>query len=156
MPKTFIIGSEEFEFPVTGENPEWGSNVTDWAEAVSDALTSVQQPNDILETTAIINNNQLTFTNIPGFSFTTTQVQYISCEYFITRSTTSPASVVAESGVIRGHYNGSAWSITQQTEEDAGVTFNVSPSGQFQYISTNIVGSGYAGTITFKAKVINQ
>lgn len=156
MSKTLTIGSQEFEFPTQGQSPDWGSTVTDFAEAVADALATVQQPNDILISSANIANNQTIAANIPGFSFTTSEVLSINAEYFITRSTTSPVSTVTESGSIKGNYDGSNWYITIQSENDAGVVFSITPSGQIQYTSSNIAGSGYNGSIKFKAKVINQ
>ena len=156
MPKKLVVGNEEFEIPLQGENPDWGTEVTDFLEAVAGALETVQQPNDVLLTTANIANNQTTPANIAGFSFTTAEVQAINCEFFVSRSTTSPAQTITESGSIVGNFNGTAWSITIVSVGYAGITFSITPAGQIQYVSTNIIGSGYVGAIKFKAKVINQ
>jgi hypothetical protein len=147
MPKKLVVGNEEFEIPLQGENPDWGTEVTDFLEAVAGALETVQQPNDV---------NQTTPANIAGFSFTTAEVQAINCEFFVSRSTTSPAQTITESGTIVGNFNGTAWSITIVSVGDAGITFSITPAGQIQYTSTNIIGSGYVGAIKFKAKVINN
>lgn len=156
MPKILVVGTESFEFPEQGENADYGEQVTDWAVAVTDALTTVQQPNDILPTQAIINNNQTSFTNIAGFSFDVSEVLSINAEYIIRRSTTSPSFSITESGTIRGNYNGSSWSIAIDAEGDAGMEFDITNAGQLQYKTSNIIGSGYVGFIIFKAKVINQ
>lgn len=156
MPKVLIVGNEEFDFPVQGDNPDYGEQITDWAEAVSDALTTVQQPNDILPTQASINNNQSTFTNIPGFAFDTSEVISINAEYIVNRSTTSPSQVLTESGTIQGNYNGTSWRISRSFDGDADIEFDITSGGQVQYKTANLSGSGYVGSIIFKAKVFNQ
>lgn len=156
MSKILIIGTEEFEFPIQGSNPDYGEQVTDWAEAVTDALATVQQPNDILPTTAAINNNQSSFTNIPGFSFDTSEVIAINAEYIINRSTTLPAQKVTENGKIEGNFDGSSWRISHTHDGEAGIELDINSSGQVQYKSDDLAGSGYQGEIIFKAKVFNQ
>lgn len=156
MPKILIVGTEEYEFPLQGENSDYGEQITDWATAVTDALTSVQQPNDILRTLAPINNNVSIPTNIPGFSFDTVEVRSINSEFIITRTTDSPANNFVESGFIEGNYDGASWKIAIRSVSNAGVFFDITPSGQITYTSTNIVGSNYVGQILFRAKVFNE
>lgn len=156
MPKIVTVGTEEFELPVQGENPDYAEQLTDYFVAVADALTTVQQPNDILSTTAAINNNQTTFLNIPGFSFDTSEVIAINAEYIVDRSTTIPAVTLSESGVIQGNYNGSTWTISRSFDGDADIEFDINSSGQIQYKTGNMTGAGYLGLIIFKAKVFNQ
>lgn len=156
MAKTLIVGVDEFEFPIQGDSPDWGESVTDWATAVSSALASVQQPNDILTTQATIANNQISAASIPGFSFDTSEVLAINAEYIIKRTTVSPATNLVESGIIKGNFDGTNWSITREQIGDAGVEFTITAAGQVQYTSTNISGTSYSGEISFKAKVFNQ
>lgn len=156
MPKIVTVGTENFEIPVQGENADYGEELTDYFVAVADALTTVQQPNDILPTTAAINNNQTSFTNIPGFSFDTSEVIEIEAVYVVTRSTTSPSTVLSENGKIEGNYNGTTWSISISGEDDADIEFDITSGGQIQYKTGNMSGSGYTGQIIFKAKVFNQ
>ena len=156
MSKIVVVGNSEYEIPTVGSNPDWGSELTDFFEAIGDALETVQQPNDILLVSAAIANNQTTPANIPGFSFTTSEVQAIDCDFFVARSTVSPAQSLTESGKITGNYNGTAWSISIVSTGDAEVNFSITPSGQIQYTSNDLAGSGYVGEIRFRAKVINQ
>jgi hypothetical protein len=156
MPKTLTVGTEEFEFPIEGENPGYGESITDWAEAVTDALTNVQQPNDILTTTATINNNISSPTSIPGFSFDTSEVIAITGEYIVRRTTVSPANNLVESGIISGNFDGTNWSITRTQEGDADIEFTITSGGQIQYTSSDLSGTSYVGEVTFKAKVFNQ
>lgn len=156
MPKVLIVGTEEFEFPVQGENPSYAEQITDWAEAVTNALGTVQQPNDILTTTASVLNNQPSFTNIPAFIFDSSEVISINAEFIITRTTTAPVNNLVESGFIQGNFNGSEWTFTVESINNAGIEFNITPSGQLQYKSTDLAGSSYAGTILFRGKVFNS
>jgi hypothetical protein len=156
MPKTLIIGNEEFEFPLENENGNYGESVTSWAEAVSTALETVQAPNDIPITTAAILNNVSSPTSILGFNFDTSEVIAITGEYIVRRSTEVPANNLVENGTIQGNFDGSNWTITHRATGDAGITFDITPSGQITYISTNVTGSNYSGEILFKAKVFNQ
>lgn len=160
MPKTLVVGSEEFEFPVEGDNGAdsggYGESVTAWAEAVSTALGTVQQPNDIPVTSASILNSQTSAVPILGFSFNTSEVIAIQGDYIVRRSTTSPATNVVQSGKIEGNFDGTSWTITHERIGNSGVNFDITGSGQITYTSTNITGSGYEGEIIFKARVFNQ
>lgn len=158
MPKTLIVGNEEFEFPLTGENPGYASEVTDWAEAVTDALSTVQKPNDILTTSQSINNTGV-LTNIPGFSFPTAEVISIDCKYLVKRVVSGgvDAGTYIEVGYIEGYYDPTTgWGISIRTVGNARILLSITPSGQIQYISTPITGTTHVGTITFEAKVINN
>lgn len=156
MPKTLTVGVDEFEFPVTGDSPDWGESVTDWATAVSNALTNVQQPNDILTQSASIANNQTSASSIPGFSFDTSEVLAINAEYIIIRRTVSPANNFVESGTLTGNFDGSDWTISRRQQGEAGVEFTITSGGQVQYTSSDVSGTSYTGEISFKAKVFNQ
>lgn len=156
MPKILVVGTESFDFPLVGENADYGEQVTDWASAVTEALTTVQQPNDIVGTTASIANNQPTFVNIPGFSFDSSEVVSINSDATVQRSTDSV--VVVENFSISGNYNGTNWfiSVSSESEDDAGVEFNITSSGQVQYKSSLLAGANYSGSILFRAKVFND
>lgn len=157
MPKILTVGSEEFEFPLEGQNAGYGSEITDWAEAVTDALSTVQKPNDILTTTAVINNIAGTF-SIPGFNFSTAEVISIECRYLVKRVTTAPNSTYTEVGYIEGYYDGSDWGISIRTTGDAKILLSITTSGQVQYTLTpsDILSGTHSGSITFEAKVINK
>lgn len=156
MPKTLVVGTEEFEFPNQGENADYGEQITDWASAVSDALTTVQQPNDILVTTSVISNNVSSPANIPGFTFNTSEVISVDAQCTITRTTDSPAVVLVEYFTIKSTFDGTDWSTSVESEgDDSGVELDIITSGQVQYTSTNLVGTNYVGEVLFKAKVFN-
>lgn len=156
MPKILVVGTESFDYPLEGEGGNYGESATSWAEAVSDALTTVQSPNDITRTTASILNNISSPTAVAGFLFDSSEVISINAEFVITRTTDSPAQVLVQSGFIEGNYDGTTWLITIRNVRDAGVLLDITNSGQITYQSSNVVGSNYSGEIVFKAKVFNE
>jgi hypothetical protein len=156
MAKIVTIGTETFEIPQVGSNPDYGSELTDFFVAIADALANVQEPNDILKTTANIANNITVPTNIPAFSFDTSEVVSINAEYIVKRTTTTPPENLTESGIIRGNFDGSNWTITIESEGNSGILFSITPGGQIQYTSSNMIGASYSGEIIFKAKVFNE
>ena len=156
MPKTLVVGNEEFEIPLENENGNYGEEVTDYLEAVATALGTVQQRNDIPITTAAILNNISVATAIPGFLFNTSEVISINCEFIVKRTTDVPAVNLVESGFIEGNFDGTTWNINIESNGNAGVNFDITSGGQITYTSTNLTGSNYIGEISFKAKVFNQ
>lgn len=156
MPKTLTIGSQDFDVPIQGDNPDYGETLTDFFEAIADALESVQGPDDILLTTSNIANNQSSAASISGFLFSSTTVKSFIAEYYIERTTVTPAESKIENGVLTGHYNGSTWVFSNgPITGDAGIVFSITAGGQVQYTSDNMTGSSYSGSIKFKAKTIN-
>jgi hypothetical protein len=156
MPKELVVGNSVFEFPELGDNPDYGEQVTDWATAVTDALQTVQQPNDIATTIAAINNNVSVASPINGFSFDPSEVLSFTATYYLERSTVTPATNVVENGTITGNFDGTTWSIAYERVGFTGVNFTMTAGGQVNYTSTNVTGSSYAGRIIFTAKVINN
>ena len=154
MPKILIVGNDEFLYPEEGDNAGYGESATAWAEAVTTALQTVQQPNDVPVTTAAILNNIAIPTSILGFSFNTSEVIAISGEYIVRRTTDSQNLV--QNGKIEGNFDGNAWNIVHEHINSAGISFDITSSGQITYTSTLITGTNYFGEIIFKAKVFNQ
>lgn len=155
MAKTLQIGSKVFEYPETGDKPGWGEEATAWAEAVTESIGNVQGVNDILITSANLNNNQAVAANINNFVFNTAQVQGVSSEFLIIRTYDAGASVVTESGTIYGNYNGSEFFITVESVGDAGIVFSITNTGQIQYTSSNLTNH-VSSVIRFRARTIDQ
>lgn len=156
MSKLLQVGNTIFEYPQQGTGEGHGEDATAWAEAVTDALKSVQGPNDILLTTANLGNDVSTQQVIPGLSFNTGQVQHVNVEFLITRIFDSGASTVVESGKIYGNYDGSDFRISvESTGDDTGVEIDVNSSGQFVYTSSNLADH-QSSIINFKASTIDN
>lgn len=167
MPKILTVGNEEFEFPLTGENAGYGSEVTDWAVAVTDALSTVQKPNDIPTTSEIsLDATQLPSASpapIPGFSFPTVEVIAIEAKYLFRREYVIGVQtfVEMEVGFIEGYFNGQEWGIAIRTTGDAGVSITIDEFGQMRYRVTKEFPSESSApsrklSIVYEAKVINK
>lgn len=155
MAKNLQIGSTIYEYPEPGEGAGWSEGATSWAEGVTDALASVQGPNDILLTTATLVNNQATPDNVIGLDFDTGQVQAINIEFLLIRSYTDATPTETESGSIIGNYSGSDFFISADSLGDVGVDFSVTSVGQVQYVSEDRANTDNL-TIKFKARTIDQ
>lgn len=153
MAVTLTVNGTPYEYPQNGENPGWGEDATAWAQAVTDVLNNLQGPGDILPTSFTIADNVTTFTNITGLAFSTTSVRSFEIEYNVFRNDgTTP---IAESGLIHGVYNGTSWDISRDYTGEAGMTFQITNGGQFQYQSSS-VGGTYSGTMKFRARTLGQ
>lgn len=170
MPKLLTVGNEEFEFPLEGENAGYGSEITDWAEAVTTALATVQKPNDIPTTSEILLNPDIllnTPSAIPGFSFPTAEVIAIEAKYLFKRAYTIidplsslPVNIVRmEVGFIEGYFNGSEWGISIRTTGDSGILVTINSAGQMRYETTENFPAGATNkvlSIVYEARVINN
>lgn len=161
MPQTLIVNNIPFEYPVAGDEPGWGQPASDWAAEVTDVLSDLLGSNDITQTSFNIQNNISVFTDISSLSFNTGQVRSAIIQYSIYRTSTANPSGQAESGIIAIVYDNAApvnqkWSVTQTANGNAGVLFNVTDSGQFQYKSTDINSTGYSGLMKFRAQTLLQ
>lgn len=151
MPKLLQIGNQTFEYPEQGDGV-WGEEATAWAEAVTDALATVQGPEDILLTEALLTNGSSG--NISGLAFDTSTVQQIVVEGLIVRTYIDATPTEAEAVIAVGAYNGTTFNLSvEMTGNDTGVTIDVDNSGQFTYIAENKVNTDSI-VIKFKGKAI--
>lgn len=161
MSISLLVNGTSYEYPIPGEDPNWGAGATDWAEAVTSALNTLLAPGDILETTFSIDNNISVETNINGLLFDPGTIRAANVDYAIYRTSTGTPSGNAETGVIKLIYDDSAavnskWKLAQNIDGSAGVTFSVNDAGQVQYKSTDIGAPGYSGVIKFRAKTLQK
>lgn len=159
MSREFIVENTPYTYPDAGDSPGWGEGATDWAQAVTNALVKLINANDILETSFTIANNQAVATDITGLFIDVTQVRAVEIDYSVRRTTDVPAVEVTETGKIIAVYenNSNTWSYTRtSTGDDTGTEITVTPTGQFQYTSTDISGTNYTGLMKFRAKALIQ
>ena len=158
MSRVLIINNTPYNYPTAGDEPGWGGQATDWAEAVTNVLAELLGPNDILETAFNIANNQTSAADITGLFFNAASVRAANITYSVYRISNTNLSGNAETGTIQLIYdNVIGWSINQgNILGSSGVTFSITVVGQLQYTSTNIGSLGYSGTMKFRAKCLNQ
>lgn len=157
MSKTLQIGNSLFEYPENGEQAGWGEEASNWAEAVTDAISNIQGPNNISITTFSLTNNQSTAADIIGLNFNVSSggILSVNIEYMVERIYDSGSSTIAEAGKISGLWDGSNFSITREAVGNADVEITVQNNGQFQY-TTSDLANHTASTLKFKATTIDQ
>jgi hypothetical protein len=153
MAVTLVVNNIPFDYPEQGEQAPWGEAATGWAQEVTTVLNAISGPYDILETSANIVNNQTSYAPIPGFFFDPANVRSFEVSGNIYR--TDGATDKIESFIICGLNLGSSWSFTQEGMGDAEVTFDIDPTGQVNYISSNFVGQT-SGLIKFKGFAVRK
>jgi hypothetical protein len=151
MSKTLQIGNQTFEYPEQGDGT-WGEEASSWAQAVTEALATVQGPEDILLTEALITNGSSG--NVSGLAFDTSLVQQIVVEGLLVRSYLDATPTEAEAFVATGAYNGSVFNISMEyAGNDTGVVLDIDNAGQFTYVAENRAQTNTI-LIKFKGKAI--
>jgi hypothetical protein len=148
MSITVLVNNIPFELPVEGQPAPWGESLTEYFVEVAKVLNSLKGANDILETGATISNNVSVYSDIPDFKFNAATVRSFAVTGSITR--TSGSTKVYESFTLNGLRTDTDWVLQQEGFGDSGVTLNITPAGQVQYISSNIAGTSYSGLIKFR------
>jgi hypothetical protein len=162
MAVQLTVNGNTYNYPVPGEDPTWGSDATDWAIAVTDALATLLGPGDILSSTFAINNDVSTSTNINGLIFDPGVIRSANIQYNIYRTSDTNPSGYAETGSIYIVYDDNAavnekWKMIQKTNEpSSGVVIEIGDTGQLTYKSSDIGSVGYSGSIRFSAKALTK
>ncbi len=160
MPVPLTIQNTTFNYPVQGEDPQWGQEATDWAQAVTDVLATLLGVGDILQTTVTINNNVAIAINVNGLLFDPSLVRAANINYSVYRTSSTNTSGFSEEGTIYIIYDnnaasGSKWTLSQRTNGNSGVVFTITDLGQVQYTSSDIGTTTYSGTMKFAAKALS-
>lgn len=103
-----------------------------------------------VENSFTIANNQSSVANVTSLSFAVATYRAFAVDYSIRRYV--DASEVVQTGTLKGAYNSktSTWSLSDSfTGDDAGVTFSITAAGQVQYVSSNISGTNYVGSLKY-------
>lgn len=157
MSITLVVNNIPFEYPEQGEQQPWGESATAWAEEVTRVLNSVKGPADLLETRADIANNATTFQNVTDCFFDEKTVRSFNLSGNIYRKIGT--TELYEQFELNGLYMGNAgWRLQQESQGNAGITFEITPAGQVRYKSTNMAGDPltYLGIIKYKGVGISQ
>lgn len=156
MARTLVINSIPYNIPDAGDEPGWGDDTTDWMEAVTEVLTDLVGPADILETTFAVANNQASFTDVTGLVFDGGSVRSARVTYSVYRISDTNPEGFAETGILSLVYdNNSAtpWSMAQgEIVGNSQIYFDISTSGQVRYRTNDIGDLNYIGVMKFSAK----
>lgn len=156
MAKQVTIQGTDFTLNQQTDSPPWGDQQSELIEALVDVANASVSNTDILPTSFTLSNNVVVPTNITGASFDTSQVRSAIFSYslYIATSTTE----YSEGGQLILTYKSVAntWELARYGVGDAQVTFTITNSGQIQYISSNVSGTGYTGKLKFSARTFDQ
>lgn len=161
MSTPLTVNGTTYNFPTSGEDPNWAIELVGWAEQITISVNSLSGTGDISESSFTIANNTAAAANINGLQLTGATVKSAIINYTIYRKSNATPSGNSETGIILATYDdvassGSIWTIAQQAVGNAGVVLSVTDLGQFQYISSDISATGYSGTMVFSAKILNR
>lgn len=160
MSVQLTINGTTYNFPSSGQDPNWSESLIAWATALTDAFNSaIAGTGDILESSASIANNTSAATDVNGLLFTTSTVKSAIVNYqcYIDAGTTGNS----ETGVILLTYDdtgsvGNKWLMAAQKVGDAGISLSITDAGQVQYKSTDLGNASYTRRMVFSAKVLNR
>lgn len=97
-------------------------------------------------------NNQSSAANITGLLIDGASTRSFIIDYSIYRKTDTASSALAQVGQLRGVFNtqSSTWFMSDDSSgQNSGVTFSILSSGQIRYISSNISGANYTGSLKY-------
>jgi hypothetical protein len=155
MAKTLIINGIPFEYPDAGDEPGWGGDASGWAGEVTEVLQDILGPDDILETSFAVANNQTTFVDVTGLVFDGASVRSADVTYSVYRISDANPSGHSESGKMTVVYDNNAvnpWSLAiGNVVGNAGIFFDITNTGQIQYKTTDIGSLNYNGVMKFSA-----
>jgi hypothetical protein len=161
MAVSIVIAGTTYNFPESGESPNWGPEATDAIVAMANAINTLLAPGDILQTSFSIDNNIAVAANINGLLFDSGTVRAANVSYAIYRTSTSNPAGNAETGLIKLIFDDDApvnekWKLSQDKDGESGVTISIGDDGQLVYKSSDIGAVGYSGTIRFAAKALSN
>lgn len=153
------INGNTYSYPDPGTEPGWGQDATGWAEEVTSVIDSLAGDGTIFQTTATINNNITTPTEVAGLIFNESFTKSAEITYRIEIRTDSVE--IVEQGELNITYYPSLperWVMTQVITggDPSGVELTINTLGQVLYQSEAVSGLDYVGLINFKTITINK
>lgn len=146
--------------PTAGSSPDWAEAIDEFAVAVEEALDTVIGSFDVAPQALIIDSyNPGTNIQIAALSFPTAAVRAVFIRYSVFRSTNLTS--VYETGELNAVYNPSGptnnkWELANQLVGNGDITFTMTDTGQVEFSTTAIAGTGHTGVLTFVAQAILQ
>lgn len=104
MPIPLTVNGNTYNYPVAGEDPNWGKEASDWALEVTNVLASVLGDGDILEDNFPIINNANVYTDISKLNFNPNVVRSALISYVIHRTFDLATQVVDFSASVHADF----------------------------------------------------
>lgn len=158
MSVTLVVNNIPFEYPSSGDEPGWGGDATGLIIEVVRSLNDIIGPDDILQTSFSVANNQATFIDVTGLAFNAGSVRSAQVEYSVYRISDSNPLGKTESGLMTVLYdNNAGWALAiGPVLGNSGISFDITGTGQIQYKTTDIGSLNYQGVMKFRAKALQQ
>lgn len=156
--KTLIVNGVPYSFPEQGETPTWGKEVTDWASAITDTISGLSGPYDLLNQVFLLSNSSTALVDITNFALDPALVQGAIVDYSIRRLTDSEGAF--EAGTLYLSYNSFApatqkWSVARSHAGDANCTIVITDAGQAQIAVNNLLaGSNFSGRLRYTVRAL--
>src|SRR5574343_41563 len=156
MSFTITIGGTPIEMPSSGASPNWAPAIIEAFQAIESALTGVVGQYDV-SPQVYTGDAQNPGTNIdlPSLSFANSTVRSAVINYSVYRTTST--SDAAEAGILTVVYNpnngtNEKWEMTREYTGDGSITFNITDTGQVQFTTATLGGTGHYMRIGYSAK----
>jgi hypothetical protein len=161
---TIIINGSVIDFPNSSASPDWSPSVISFAQLVADALAISVNAFDVSPQTYTLDSfNSASNVSIPTLSFPTSAVRSVFIHYSVYRTTSS--ANVDEAGDLIAIYNPNnaasmKWTMTRgnisSSTGGGQISFNMTDTGQIQFSTTALAGSGHTGKLSFDARALPQ
>lgn len=165
---TIIIGSTIIDFPNSSAGPNWAAPIIQFAKAVESALSFVVSPFDVGQHVMVLDSTN-TITNIPVTDGVTPLIFPVDAilsnsgargafvRYTVYRETVSAqAWEVGELVLVYNNLATPKWTLSRNRVGDGLCSFTISDNGQINMSTTNLVGAGHLGRVTYLAQGLKQ
>lgn len=156
---TVVIQGTVINVPDDGASPDWSPGIIQFCEATATALSGAVGTFDVSPQTFDISayNPTSVPVAIPNLAFSPSVVLSATITISCTRTTNS--TTVSETSILNIVYNatnstGLLWELTRQATANANITYTITDTGQLEFATTSISGTGYTGVLSFSAKAL--
>lgn len=159
MSRSITIQGTEIEFPESGESPDWGEAVEEFAIAVEGALDGVAGAFDVSPQVMNIDayNPTSSATDVSNLSFSTATVRAAVINIAVSRQTnTTKATEISVLQIVYNSSNsiGSKWEMTRECTGDGSITYTITDAGQIQFETATVSGSSHTGILSYSARAL--
>lgn len=158
MSKEVQIGNNIYQIPIYGEN-RWGENTTALLEAMSEALSNLVGPQDILTREANLSNNVSVPSPVNGLKFDTSIVEGSIVQGVIVRIFTDISMTPPTQDKFRIEscsYEGAMEYDVTYVGSDAKVKLIAQDNGQFLYTSENVSNTESIFIKFYGSAIVNE
>jgi len=160
MSTKITIQNTQIDFPTSGESPNWGPAIVQFALAVENALNATIGPYDVAPQIQVIDSNSVSNLPITNLTFPPVDVSQVVIDYSVQRKITDGGvdKIYTEGGILTCTYRpeNSMWDWTQSKTGSASCEFNIQQSGQVEITFHPLTGDSatHTGMVSFRARAL--